>query len=211
MSVSSWTRTPTTQGGRTMRLSLAMLLALPLSAAAQAQSFTIDPYHTIPHFSLEYHGYATFQGRFDKTSGKFALDRAAKSGSLEFAMESASLTTGDSERGSRPRSRDEHLRSADFFNVAEFPRIVFRSTAVRFNGDTPAEIDGQLTLLGVTRPLTFKVERWTCKDHPVYKKPACGGNASAVLKRSEFGMKYGIPSMSDEVKLWTMFLGMRDN
>ena len=191
-------------------LSFATLLLGPLTATAQLQSFTIDPYHTIPHFLLEYHGYATFQGRFDRTSGKFAFDRTAKTGSLEFTMDSASLTTGDGERGSRPRSRDEHLRSADFFNVAEFPRIAFRSTAVRFNGDVPAEIDGQLTLLGVTRPLTFKVERWVCKDHPVYKKPACGGNASALLKRSEFGMKYGFPSMSDEVRLSTMFLGMRD-
>jgi polyisoprenoid-binding protein YceI len=193
-----------------MKMWFAALLAAPLAASAQSQSFTIDPYHTIPHFSLEYHGYATFQGRFDRTSGKFALDRAARSASLEFAMEAASLTTGDNERGSRPRSRDEHLRSPDFFNVVEFPRIAFRSTAVRFNGEVPAEIDGQLTLLGITRPLTFKVERWVCKDHPVYKKPACGGNVSAVLKRSEFGMKYAIPSISDEVKLSTMFLGLRD-
>ena len=192
------------------RLICALAAALPAVAYANAESFTIDPYHTIPHFSLEYHGFGTFPGRFDKASGKFTLDRAARRGTLEFAIDTASLTTGDAERGGRPRSRDEHLKSVDFFNVAEFPRMTFRSTDVRFNGDVPAEIDGQLTLLGVTKPVTFKVDRWVCKDHAVYKRPACGGNVSATIKRSDFGMKYGIPSISDEVRLTTLFLGFRD-
>lgn len=191
------------------RFACLVLGLLPAIAAAN-EGYTIDPYHTIPHFTLEYHGFGTFTGRFDRTSGKFMVDRAARKGALEFNIETASLTTGDNDRGSRPRSRDEHLRSVDFFNVAEFPRMTFRSSDVRFNGDTPAEIDGQLTLLGVTKPVTFKVDRWVCKDHAVYKKPACGGNVSAVIKRSEFGMKYGIPSISDEVKLSTLFLGFRD-
>lgn len=187
------------------------LLVLPAAAAAQVENYTIDPYHTIPHFSLEYHGFGTFLGRFDKTGGKFSVDRGAKKGALEFTIETASLTTGDNDRGSRPRSRDEHLRSVDFFNVAEFPRMTFRSTNVRFNGDNPAEITGQITLLGITRPMTLTVDRWVCKDHAVYKKPACGGNVSGVIKRSEFGMKYAIPSISDDVRLTTLFLGLRDS
>ena len=191
------------------RLALLAFAFAPALAAA-ADTYTIDPYHTIPHFTLEYHGFGTFTGRFDRTSGKFMVDRAARKGSLEFAIETASLTTGDGDRGARPRSRDEHLRSVDFFNVAEFPRMTFRSTDVRFNGDVPTEFDGQLSLLGSTRPVTFKVDRWVCKDHAVYKKPACGGNVSATIKRSEYGMKYAIPSISDEVRLSTLFLGFRD-
>lgn len=194
-----------------MRMKVAVaLFALPLVAAAQAETYTLDPYHTIPHFSLEYHGYGTFYGRFDKASGKFTIDRAARKGGLDFAIEAASLTTGDGDKGSRPRSRDEHLRSPDFFNVAEFPRITFKSTSVRFNGDVPAEVEGQLTLVGATKPVTFRIDKWVCKDHPVYKKPSCGGNASAVFKRSDFGMKYAIPSISDEVRLMTLFLAFRD-
>jgi len=188
----------------------AALFALPLAAAAQAESYSLDPYHTIPHFSLEYWGYGTITGRFDKTSGKFTIDRTAKKAGLDFTIEAASLTTGDGDKGSRPRSRDEHLRSPDFFNVVEFPRITFKSTNVRFSGDNPAEIEGQVTLLGTTKPLTFKIDRWVCKDHPVYKKPACGGNASAVLKRSDFGMKYAVPNISDEVWLTTLFLAFRE-
>jgi polyisoprenoid-binding protein YceI len=193
------------------RISLAAaLIALPLTAAAQAETYALDPYHTIPHFSLEYHGYGTLIGRFDRMSGKFTIDRTAKKGGLDFVIETASVNTGDSEKGPRPRSRDEHLRSPDFFNVVEFPRITFKSTNVKFSGDSPAEVEGQFTLLGTTRPLTFRIERWVCKDHPVYKKPSCGGNASAVFKRSDFGMKYGIPSMSDEVRLTTLFLAFRE-
>lgn len=188
----------------------AALFALPLGAAAQVESYTLDPYHTIPHFSLEYWGFGTIIGRFDKTSGKFTLDRTAKKGGLDFTIEAASLTTGDGDRGSRPRSRDDHLRSPDFFNVAEFPRITFKGTNVKFNGEVPAEVEGQITILGTTKPLTIKIDRWVCKDHPVYKKPSCGGNASAVLKRSEFGMKYAVPNISDEVRLTTLILAFRD-
>ena len=103
------------------------------------------------------------------------------------------------------RPRDEHLRTADFFNVAEFPRMTFKSSGVNFAGDNPAEIAGNLTLLGVTKPLALKVEPWVCKDHPMNKKPICGGNASATLNRSGFGMKYGLPNLGDELKLFFSF------
>jgi polyisoprenoid-binding protein YceI len=189
---------------------VSVLLTLPLVAAAQTESYALDPYHTIPHFAIEYHGYGTIMGRFDKASGKFTIDRAAKKGGLDFVIETASVNTGDADKGPRPRSRDEHLRSPDFFNVVEFPRITFKSTNVKFAGDNPAEVEGQLKLLGTSKPVTFKIDKWVCKDHPVYKKPSCGGNASAVFKRSDFGMKYGIPSMSDEVKLTTLFLAFRE-
>jgi len=187
----------------------ALILAMPLAAAAEAESFAFDPPHTFPHFALDYAGYATIYGRFDKTAGRFTIDRAAKTAALELAVETVSVTTGDNERGSRARTRDEHLRTADFFNVAEFPRMTYKSTHVKFNGEDPAEIEGQLTLLGVTRPLTLKVDRWACKVHPFYKKFGCGGNASGVLKRSEFGMKIFLPVLGDEVRITIMFLGMK--
>jgi polyisoprenoid-binding protein YceI len=193
------------------RLTLgALALAFPLAAAAQAENYTLDPYHTFPHFSLDYVGYATFFGRFDKTAGKFSIDRAAKKASLELAVETASVTTGDNERGARPRTRDEHLRSADFFNVAEFPRMTYKSSNVKFSGDSPEEIEGQLTLLGVSKPLTLKVDRFVCKAHPIYKKPACGGNASGTLRRSDYGMKTFVPLIGDEIRITVMFVGFKE-
>jgi len=188
----------------------ALALALPVAASAAPESYTLDPHHTYPHFAVEHLGVSLYWGRFDRSSGKFTIDRAARKGTLELAVETASVSTGDNERGSRPRTLDEHLKSADFFNVAEFPRMTFKADSVTFAGDSPAEISGQLTLLGVTRPLTLKVERWVCKDHPFSKKPMCGGNASGALKRSDFGMKYGLAAVSDEVRLYVQFEGYKD-
>lgn len=193
------------------RLTLgALALALPLAATAAPESYTLDPYHTYPHFAVDHFGVSQMWGRFDRSSGKFTIDRAAKKGALEITVETASLTTGDNDKGARPRSRDEHLRSADFFNVAEFPRMSFKGSDVTFSGDGPAEVKGELTLLGVTRPLTLKIERWACRDHPFSKKPMCGGNASGVLKRTDFGMKYAVPAVGDEVRLYVEFEGYRD-
>ncbi len=183
---------------------------LPLGALAAPEIYTIDPYHTYAHFEVDHLGVSRMRGRFDRTSGRFTIDRAAKTGSVELAIETASLTTGDNDKGSRPRARDEHLRGADFFNVAEFPRMTFKSTGVKFSGDSPAEITGQLTLLGVSRPLTIKVTRWVCKDNPMNRRPMCGGNGAGALKRSDFGMKYGIPAVGDELDLFFEFEGYRD-
>ncbi len=187
----------------------ALALTVPLAVAAAPESYTLDPYHTYPHFAVDHLGLSTMWGRFDKASGKFTIDRAAKKGSLELTVETASLSTGDADKGSRPRSRDEHLKSADFFNVAEFPRMTFKADSVKFDGDAPTEISGQLTLLGVSKPLTLKIERWVCKDHPFSKKPVCGGNASGALKRTDFGMKYGVPAVGDEIRLYVEFEGYR--
>jgi len=188
----------------------ALALALPLAASAAPENYTLDPYHTYPHFAVEHFGVSIFWGRFDRSSGKFMIDRAAKKATLELTVNTASVSTGENDKGSRPRSLDEHLRSADFFNVAEFPRMTFKADDVKFNGDNPAEVTGQLTLLGVTRPLTLKVERWVCKDNPFNKKPMCGGNASGSLKRSDFGMKYALQAVSDEVRLTVGFEGYKD-
>ncbi len=185
-------------------------LALPLAVSAAPESYTIDPTHTFLYWEVEHLGVSMQRGRFERASGKFTLDRAAKTGGVDLAVETASLSSGDNVKGSRPRTLDDHLRTADFFNVAEFPRMAFKSTGVKFAGDNPAEISGTLTLLGVTKPLTLKVERWTCKDNPMNKKPMCGGNASASVKRTDFGMKYGVPAIGDEVRLWVSLEGYKD-
>lgn len=186
-------------------------VALPLTAAAQAENYVIDQFHTHPHFEIDHLGFATLRGMFSKTTGKFSIDRAAKTGSLEVTIPTATVHTGDIEREGRPRTRDEHLRQADFFNSAEFPNMTFKSTTVRFAGENPEQIDGNLTLLGVTKPVSLKIERWRCGPDPRTqgKRYQCGGNATGAFKRSDFGMKFGIPSVGDEVKLWISFYGFR--
>ena len=122
----------------------------------------------------------------------------------------ASLTTGDNVKGERPRARDEHLRSGDFFNVAEFPNMTFKSTRTTFGGDLPASVEGNLTLLGITKPLTLTFERFKCGTNPFNKKDRCGGNAVGKFKRSDFGMKYAIPAVGDEITLNIEFEGDKD-
>jgi polyisoprenoid-binding protein YceI len=190
----------------------AAFLALPLAAQAQVENYVIDPYHTVPYFDIDHLGFATIRGRFDKPTGKFSIDRAAKSGSLEVEIKTATVSTGDPERDNRPRTRDEHLRNPDFFNVTEFPTMTFKSTAVKFAGDNPDVIEGNLTLLGVTKPVALKVERWRCGPdmRTQGKRFQCGGNASGSFKRSDFGMKFGLPTaIGDEVRLWISFYGFR--
>jgi len=193
-----------------MKVIGALAAVLPLAAMANPENYTIDPTHTYAYFEVEHLGVSNQRGRFDRTSGKFTLDRAAKSGSVELNIETASVSTGDNVKGSRPRTLDDHLKNADFFNVAEFPRMSFKSTGVKFAGDNPAEVAGNLTLLGVTKPVTLKVERWVCKDNPMNKKPMCGGNATATLKRTDWGMKYGVPAIGDEIRLWFSVEGYKD-
>ncbi len=186
------------------------IAAVPLVAMAEPENYTLDPYHTYPNFMVEHWGLSMMHGQFGKTTGKFSFDRAAKTGSVDLVVETASLTTGDNDKGSRPRARDEHLRSADFFNVAEFPRITFKSVKVSFAGDLPASVDGNLTMLGVTRPVSLSFERFKCAANPFNKKARCGGNAIGKFKRSDFGMKTAVPAVGDEISLNVEFEGDKD-
>jgi polyisoprenoid-binding protein YceI len=192
------------------KLAVALLSALPLAAAAAPESYTMDPFHSYPQFEVNHLGMSNMRGRFDKTTGKFTIDRAAKTGTLELVVQTASLNTGDNDKGNRPRARDEHLRSADFFNVAEFPTMTYKAGSVKFSGDNVSSIEGSLTLLGVTKPLALTVDGWKCGPHPVSKKEMCGANAHGTFKRSDFGMKYGIPVVGDEIKLWVEVEGYKD-
>ena len=193
------------------RLLLAASLAsLPLVATASPENYVVDSLHTYTNFTVD-RALSTMYGRFDKNSGRFTIDRAAKTGSVDFTIETASISTGDNDKGARARSRDEHLRSADFFNVAEFPRMTFKSTAVRFGPELPQSVEGNLTLLGTTKPVTLTFEKFRCAAGTPPRKDRCGGNAVGKLKRSDYGMKFGVgPGISDEITLMIAFEGEKE-
>src|SRR5437868_5876956 len=192
------------------RLAALCVAALPLTAAAAPESYTFDPTDTFANFIVDHFGITPIYGRFNKSTGKFTLDRAAKTGSLEITIDTASVDTGDVEKGNRPRSRDDHLRSADYFNVAEFPKMTYKSTSVAFGGDTPKTIEGNLTLLGVTKPVTLTVDRFKCNPPSGTAKERCGGSATGKLKRSEFGMTRSLGGQSDEIVLIVAFGADKD-
>ena len=187
-----------------------VLAAVPLVAAAAPESFTLDPYHSSVLFAIDHLGLSTVHGRFDKFAGKFSLDRAAKKGEVELTIDTASVDTNDNDKGSRQRSRDEHLRSADFFNAAEFPKMTYKSTNVVFSGDNPTTVEGNLTLLGVTKPVSLKVERFKCNAATATAKERCGGEGTGKVKRSDFGMSRGVPQIGDELALTVSFEANKD-
>ncbi len=172
------------------RLFLGLLL-LPMVVAAD--SYTIDPAHTYPNFRVDHLGFSTLHGRFGKTSGKLIMDQAKGTGSVEVIIDVASVDTGF-------KKRDDHLRSPDFFNAIEFPEIIFKSTRVTFAGEG-AVVSGNLTIKGVTRPVTLEVSRVSCGIHPLNKKQVCGFDATTRFLRSDFGMKYALPAVGDEIRL----------
>jgi len=170
-----------------------LLAALPFAAHA-GDTYTVDPLHTFAHFKISHLGFSTLHGRFDKTSGKITLDPKAKTGSMEITMETNSISTGYGKR-------DSDLESPDFFNAAEFPTMTYKATKFHFKGDKVASVDGELTLLDVTRPVKLTVTDMHCGINPMHKKYECGADAVAEVKRSEFGMKTYLPAIGDEVKL----------
>lgn len=170
-----------------------IMFALPFTSISAA-NYTIDPTHTYPHFKISHLGFSTLQGRFDKTTGTLMMDQAAKKGSVEITIDAASVSTAFIKR-------DDHLRSGDFLNAAEFPEITYKSTGVTFTGASTAKVDGNLTIMGVSKPVTLDVTRINCGTHPFSKKEVCGFDASTSIKRSDFGVKYGLPGVGDDMQI----------
>jgi len=177
------------------RLALFTALAA-FAAAAQAapSTYNIDNSHTYPHFSYSHLGYSTQTHKFDKTSGKVVMDFDAKTGSVDVTIDATSVNTGFA-------LFNEHIQGADFFDTARHPTITFKSSSMNFKGNKPVSLTGDLTIKGVTRPVTLEVTHFKCMPHPMLKAPACGANATTQVKRSDFNMGKNAPFVSDEVTL----------
>jgi polyisoprenoid-binding protein YceI len=179
------------------RIVLASAAAL-LSASAFAVPVTyiLDPTHTYPSFEADHMGgLSVWRGKFDSSSGKVVYDKDAKSGSIDVTVDMSSVDFG------MPKL-NEHARSAEILDVAKFPKATFTGKFTKFNGASPAEAQGTLTMHGVTKPLTLTINSFLCKPNPMTKKEVCGADASAIFNRSDFGVnigdKYGF---KQEVKL----------
>jgi polyisoprenoid-binding protein YceI len=192
------------------RLTLIAVAMTSFAAFAAPETYTLDPTHTTPNFSINHFGMSTVYGHFERSIGKVTLDRAAKTGSLEVKIPTATIATGDSKRADGARSRDEHLRAADFFNSAEFPEMVYKSTKLNFAGDKIESVEGTLTLLGVSKPVKLTVTAFNCGPNPFTKKEMCGVDLAGSIKRTDFGMKFGVPAIGDEVKLMIAVEGYKD-
>lgn len=178
------------------KLTFAVLAAATATLAAAAPvTYNIEPNHTYPSFEADHMGgLSILRGKFTKTSGTVTLDRAAKTGSVDITVDASSLDFGHAKL-------NEHAKGPDMFDVAKFPTATFKSKKMTFNGDVPATVEGDFTLHGVTKPLTLTINRFKCIEHPMFKKEACGADVSGNFKRDDFGIAYGMPKFSPDVKL----------
>ncbi|MCE1186065.1 MAG: YceI family protein, partial [Rhodocyclales bacterium] len=156
--------------------------------------YTIEGTHTYPRFEYSHFGYSTQLSRFDKTSGTIVIDKAAKTGSVDVSIDATSVDTG------YPLF-NQHIQGEDFFDTAKYPTITYKSSSLKFEGDKLVAVEGNLTVKGVTKPVTLKVTSFHCMPHPMLKKEACGANATATIKRSEFNAGKYAPYVGDDVTL----------
>jgi polyisoprenoid-binding protein YceI len=165
------------------------------STSAFAQTYTIDPNHTYPGFEADHFGVSTFRGKFTKTKGSVTLDRAAKTGTMDIVVDTSSIDIGHAKL-------NEELKTKNFFNIEQFPTATYKGKSIKFDGDRPVAVEGELTLLGVTKPLTLKINKFKCYDNPFFKREVCGADVSGEFDRAAYGMSYGVPKFSaPETKL----------
>jgi polyisoprenoid-binding protein YceI len=174
-------------------LTAALLLA---AGAAQAQSATyaIDPTHTFVNFEIGHFGTSINRGRWDKKEGTVQFDRAGRTGKVDITIDMNSINTGVG-------PFDGHLKSPDFFNTAQFPTARFVGERFVFSGDKVTEVQGSLTLMGKTHPVTLKASNFNCYLNPMFKREVCGGDFEATILRSQWGIS-GLPMVApDNVRL----------
>ncbi len=178
------------------KLTAALILAAVTAAPALAapETFAVDSTHTFPRFSYSHLGYSIQMSRFDKVTGTVTLDKAARTAAVDIVIDTKSVNTGSA-------TFNEHIQGEDFLDTAKHPTATFKSTKVNFEGDKPVSIDGNLTLKGITKPVTLTVTSFHAMPHPMMKKDAIGANATTKVKRTDFNMGKNAPYVGDEVTI----------
>ena len=158
------------------------------------ETYLIEPTHTFVTWEAKHFGTSTSRGRFDKKDGYITINTIVKTGKVEISIELKSISTGTA-------VFDKLLQGKSFFNSDEFPTAVFIGDQFKFDGDSVTEIAGTLKLNGKTNTVTLKASNYNCYMSPVFRKQVCGGDFDAFIKRSDFGMNYLVPFVSDATRL----------
>lgn len=161
------------------------LSAISATAFAAPVTYNVDPAHTYPSFEADHFGgMSVWRGKFNATTGTVVLDQEAKTGSVEVTIDTTSIDFGHDKMNA-------HAKGADLFDVAQFPTAVYKGKLAKFKKGAPGRIEGELTLHGVTKPVTLTVNSFKCAQHPMLKREFCGADASANINRADFGISYG--------------------
>lgn len=177
--------------------------ASPDAKASSVEMYDFDTAHTQILFFVDHLGFSTSQGEFHEYEGHFTFDRERPEKSvIDVTIKTASIDMDD-------KAWDDHMKNEDFFNVEQFPDMTFKSTSIKVLGKDKADITGDLTILGVTKPVTLNVKHNKSDKHAFSGKYVSGFSASATIKRSEFGMTYGLPMIGDDVEIMIEVEGVR--
>ncbi|MGD9841287.1 MAG: YceI family protein [Steroidobacteraceae bacterium] len=176
-------------------IALSLILASGAALAAPVL-YNIDPSHTYPSFEADHKGgLSNWRGKFNKSSGTVQLDLAAKTGTVDITIDVGSVDFGLDKM-------NEHALGEGIFDVKKFPTATYKGTLTNFKGDAPTEIQGELTLHGVTKPVTLTINSFKCIFDAMSKKDVCGADASATIDRSDFGIDFlKAAGFKQEVKL----------
>jgi polyisoprenoid-binding protein YceI len=164
------------------------LLALFLgvtSASAASTSYSVDPDHTHPSFEVDHFGgLSVWRGTFKKTSGTVELDTVAGTGTVDVLIDTATVDFAHDKLNA-------HVSSPEMLDVSKYPTAEYKGKFVEFANGAPKTISGNLTLHGVTKPVTLNIISFKCIEHPMLKKQVCGADASGTFNRADFGVNYG--------------------
>jgi polyisoprenoid-binding protein YceI len=153
-------------------------------AAAEEAHYTIDPTHTYPSFEADHFGVSVWRGKMNRSSGTVTLDRSAHSGAVNIAIDLNSIDFGLD-------ALSTWAVGTDFLNTSQYPQATYVGRFTHFKNAVPTQIDGDLTLHGVTRPVSLTINSFACKPHPMLKREWCGADAVATLQRDQFGLSAG--------------------
>ncbi|HRL20267.1 YceI family protein [Alcaligenes sp. SDU_A2] len=176
---------------------IALSAALAMGSAAQAAPVTyqVEPSHTFVRFSYKHLGLSTQLHRFDTIQGTVVLDPQAKTGKIDMTVDTRSVDTGFP-------VFDEHIQRPDHFDTAKYPTATFTSSDIVFDGDKPVAAKGDLTIKGITKPVTLTIDSFlSMPKHPMLGKPALGADAQTQIKRSDFNMGANVPYVGDDVTI----------
>lgn len=177
-------------------LLIASIIALSAnSAAAAPEKYSIESNHAFVMWSANHFGFSNQMGKFSDVTGTVNFDaKKLEDSSVDVTIGIASLSTG-------LQKFDDHLKSADFLDVKKFPTAKFVSTKITAQGKNKAKVDGNLTLHGVTKPVTLEVQINKVGTSMITQRETVGFSATTTIKRSQFGINYAVPNVSDDVKL----------
>jgi polyisoprenoid-binding protein YceI len=181
----------------------ACLLAVATAAQAEPASYRLDPQQTRVHFEVQHFGTSTSRGRFDGVEGSVTLDRQAHRGEVSITADTASVSTGVA-------PFDAVLRRADLLDAGSNPKAYFVATHIAFDGDRIASVRGEITLRGTSRPFTLDALRFACRQDAARGREVCGGDFEGELRRSDFGMTFGLPFVADRVRVVVQVEAVRD-